>query len=870
MANDMLIKASFLLSILLTLSTSEQILCCENNALLETTGDAILTVFVDANYGQHCNVSSNKGLQQILTILHVVRTLNKYNHIPNVKLGLRIFDTCHDRITVFRQVLRMAVEQSCAPDYEMGILMPSQYGAIMEYLHSYNALRIGIYKERDFTVPMIDILAHYLSTKYKIVDLVHANTESVLDHFLEVTKDAGVCVKRSDRHVNGDRYVNVTETVIVAIGKRNDVQRWLEENEKLRNFGETWILLPLDNTDINDLIPSESYVIKPEIPRFDLGEFSSAGEFLENFNNSANHSPYLLDIGKAVIKLAEVFQDFRKRNCSIDEESSIMTQSSESQTLESQREIRDFDVYEYLHMQPESHLLRYVVTTKMQHEFIDVAFYEIEMPKLRVLPKRTIFEMPGLCLEHLIKNCENCTNFQSRGNKDVVGKNVLKNSFYVPVFLIVIICGILVCCGMIIFIIYYTTAKEILHGNLVFTIVLVLANLFILLTALSFYMTDDYFGAENLNAWKILLTTLAFGLTFSIMLSRALFLALSTGGVFIIHINGYLQSLMALFACGVQIAMSIMYFVLSTMNSAVVIRSLIFLALLGYDIFLLIALFVTCYFIIRIQHNYHEEKYFFGASIGLLVIWVIWLTCFILMQPENRDAVIFFGTVATAYLIIFGVLVPRIYYITHIPKRKDSTGQRFDPVNLLTDSTVNTIIRQELRLQSCSSHDYVYPARESQILRMPSACPNYYGNLSSNSKYFERCRSPNHYEMPTYNNYECYAEMKEIDATYITPRMYVENTEFLATNNVIYAQPKIYKSQRISLEERSNTETTCNRDNSSPISKQHIEMYSIRYTSPTNMVRERRIDEEEIEEEEEKEEDENDEEDEGASRITRL
>jgi len=137
------------------------------------------------------------------------------------------------------------------------------------------------------------------------------------------------------------------------------------------------------------------------------------------------------------------------------------------------------------------------------------------------------------------------------------------------------------CCSMIIFIVYYTTIKEILQSNLVFTIVLILATLFILLTALPFCVTDDYFGAENLNAWKILLTTLVFGLTFSIMLSRALFLALSTGGVFIIHINGYLQSLMTLFAYGVQIAMSVMYFVLSTMNSAVVIRSLIFIVLLG-------------------------------------------------------------------------------------------------------------------------------------------------------------------------------------------------------------------------------------------------------------------------------------------------
>lgn len=117
----------------------------------------------------------------------------------------------------------------------------------------------------------------------------------------------------------------------------------------------------------------------------------------------------------------------------------------------------------------------------------------------------------------------------------------------------------------------------------------------------------------------------------------------------------------------------------------------------GYDIFLLIALFVASYFIIRIQHNYHEGKYFFGTAIGLLVIWIIWLTCFMLMQPENRDAIVFFGTVATAYLIIFGVLIPRIYYITHTPKRKDS-GQRFDPINLLTDSTVNTIVRQVRKL----------------------------------------------------------------------------------------------------------------------------------------------------------------------------
>ncbi|XP_011871669.1 PREDICTED: uncharacterized protein LOC105564127 isoform X2 [Vollenhovia emeryi] len=775
--------------------------------------------------------------------------------------GLRIFDTCHDRITVFRRVLRVAVEQSCAPDYEMGVLVPSQYGHVIDYLRDHGGLPIGVYEERDFTVAVIDILAHYLSARYETVDLVRTSADSVLDRFLEVTKDAGVCVKRSDRRVNGDRYANVTETVIVAIGERNDVLRWLGENEESRGSRETWLLLPLDNSDIDDLIPFGSYVIKPEIPRFDLGEFSSAGEFPENSDNSANHSPYLLDIGKAVIELAEVFQDVRRRSWPIDnEESSVVTQSPETG-----REIRDLDVYEVLHMQPRAHAVRYVVATKMRHELIDVAFYEIEVSKLRVLPKRTMSGKPGLCLEHLAGNCENCTNFQGRSDDvtkvDVVGKSVLKNSVYVPVFLIVIVCGTFACCVMAILIVHRFASEEILDGNPTLTIVLVLANLFTLLTALPFCVTDNYFGAESLNAWKILLTTLAFGLTFSIMLSRALFLALSTGGVFVIHINGYLQSLMALFMYGVQIAVSVMFFVLSAMNSAMVARSLIFVALLGYDIFLLIGLFAACYFIVRTQRNYYEGKCFFGSAVGLLIIWATWLMCFTLMQPENRDATVFFGIIATAYLIIFGVLIPRIYYmVTHTPRIKEPE-QKIDPVNLPTDSIVNTIVRQ-----SRSSYDYVPPTRESQVLRVPAAYPNYYGNSSPNSKYRERYGSPNHREMPVYNNCQCHAEMKEIDAAYATPQVYIESTKSLATNGVIYAQPRIYKSRRIILGERSNAEITCNRANSSPSpGRLHVEMYPMRYASPTNMARERRIDNEE-----EDEEDEKDQEDECASRVTRF
>lgn len=111
----------------------------------------------------------------------------------------------------------------------------------------------------------------------------------------------------------------------------------------------------------------------------------------------------------------------------------------------------------------------------------------------------------------------------------------------------------------------------------------------------------------------------------------------------------------------------------------------------GYDIFLLISLFIVSCFITKIQRNYYEGKYFFVTAISLLVVWAIWLICFMLIQPENRDTVVSFGIIGTAYSIIFGTLMPKIYYmITHLSKRKD-LRQRFSPVNLPTNSIVKQV-----------------------------------------------------------------------------------------------------------------------------------------------------------------------------------
>lgn len=333
------------------------------------------------------------------------------------------------------------------------------------------------------------------------------------------------------------------------------------------------------------------------------------------------------------------------------------------------------------------------------------------------------------------------------------------------------------------------------------------------------------------------MTTLAFGLLFSVMLSRALFLAFSTGGVFTTHINGYLQGLMVFFVFAVQIAISTSYFLLSTLESAVVVRSLTFIALLGYNIFLLTMLFIVCCFIAHIQRNYHEGKCFFATAIGLVVAWAIWVTCFILMEPETRDTVVCFGILATAYLIIVGILIPRTYYMLTYMSRGIDFGPRYDPTDVTSDSRANALSRQ-----SRPFYDYVHPTAIGSTgnLQAPSLYPNYYGSSSPNPRPLGRFRSPDPRRTPGYNNYGFRPEMREIENSYGVPRVCVENIDPQSSpierSNIdsAYALPKCQrKKKKLILEEKECIETDVYVEGRlSPGRRQHDEAYPSRSASP--------------------------------------
>ncbi|XP_043485302.1 protein bride of sevenless isoform X2 [Leptopilina heterotoma] len=815
---NMIVLIFLILNSLYGFSAIENVTCLKKNTFLETKGNAVISVFVDANYGPQCNDSSIKGHQQVSTALKVIETLNKNSFVPGMTIGVNFYDTCEDKMHVYKQILTIGANSECTLEYNMGILIADNYKTTLEPFKQYGLLPIINYKMENLTNPLIDILVHFLTTKYETIDLVLATSPYVLGRFLDVSKDNGLCVKS---YLGFSEMGNsTTERVIVALGGKEEIQSWISQSDNERNgVRETWIVLPIDDSILDDVLPEGSFVINTEAFTSSQQGASSSSHLGGTTSKSLIHSPYLLSIGKAIIEVAHVLQRLREASCPPPPPSSTSSSSSHGNhcTLprfdpNTREDLSNTETYDILQIPHKSQYLKYIIQQNINHEYFPIATYRINSESHKIQPQKILTKLTRLCTKQDSVNCQKCANFQERSAHGLVkigiDGSILKSGVWIPIYLTIMVSGTFACIVIFLFILYRYFVDESLDGNPFLTLILILGTIFMLQTILPFCMDDEYMGAVHLNSRKIFISTLAFGLIFSIMLSRAFFLAFSVGGIFTVHINGYLQSLMVFFMFGVQVVISTMYFALGANDPSEVLRSPSFIGLLGYDIFLLACLLIVSCFITQIQRNYNEGKCFFATVIGILIVWTIWVTCFILMDASVRDIIVCFGIIATAYLIIIGILIPRTYYMVTHSSRDKNFGPRFDPTDLGPDPRMNTMARQALDFQSRHPfYEYVRPSVDgisnAGNFRIPMY-PNCYGSVSPYlTQPIRNNRSPTeHQRTPGYNNYGFHPEMREVENAYVVPRVCIENTEFfnLGSQESIRAETKsrreLYKRQK--------------------------------------------------------------------------
>ncbi|XP_057332187.1 protein bride of sevenless [Microplitis mediator] len=764
--------------------------CIRNHTILETSGDAILTVFVDIYHGESCNETSSKGFQELTTALYVTSTLNKNDYIPGISLGLKIIDTCRDSATVARESLIIATE--CPEVYSLGILVPFHYHGVLEPISSYTDLSITFYGSQ--IIPSINMGLDFITRNFHTIDLLLTDSTSTSEIFLNQSQFLDVCIKSYD---DISRVEDDQEATIVILGDEFFIRSWLEV-ERI-NVIKTWIIIPLDDSDVTDIVPLGSYVLMPEARVLHPADSDSSADEIKI------PVPMIFSLGSPLIGIADLFSSLQVSNCT----EACVLPSFDSKLVP---EVPGSRVIEALNLDLESNSMKWGFYQRLDpaDQLQQVLEYQVAVDSFKIRPgkNRPRVKVPKNGTHFCEDQSQLCECINKKKSQPFPKTTEAPDESHYQVFILIdpwaiiflifVAFGALICLCICGFILYRFIIDEFMDGNPLLTFILIIGTISMLMSVVIFCLSDNTADHEYLNSFKILAATISMGFVLSIMLARTFFLAFSTKGVFSSHINGYLQTVMAFFINAVQVAVSGVFFLVNRKNSQEVLSSYQFIALSSYNIFLLVTLLVMCALVYTIPRNYREGRCFLFTSLGLLGVWIIWISTFFLVPPSWRETIIAIALITTSYTLISGLILKVFYILTHIERQND-----------IRSPFENSEFRSEPRRRSFRQsrrpfHDYVLPMEGVRNQARLQTQQNFYGNSSPGNRSVSDNVGNNyghgqnghghghdgHGNVKTigFNNYG-YSDMHETENHYVVPKVCIQNPVSRKKVDVNYAQP---------------------------------------------------------------------------------
>lgn len=346
-------------------------------------------------------------------------------------------------------------------------------------------------------------------------------------------------------------------------------------------------------------------------------------------------------------------------------------------------------------------LVSYILKTLQMDDYFDgyTVFYKIpdettfyeHYGSFKVINEKWTFESeelnnsnPTVCRNIPSDNstgmdCSYCSNFEDiyrQYFEDLMRRQTMRNMVewrsesWVAAIASVSMVGVVCSIAIAIFILVRICKRDILEGNPCFSFLLILSIIFTYASILpfSFHVVDDHhFYKGIICAARLFGTSLSYALLFSIMLARNFMLATcDQDGGFMSHVNGYHQSVLCFFIAAVQIGLSVQFWVVNWRflpedQCTTMTNGNLFILSFCYDMFLLILLVLTSPFVFRSKRNYHEGGYFAAGSILCLLVWIGWVTGFIIFPQEYNDIFVASGLCATASVLLVTIFIPRTY-----------------------------------------------------------------------------------------------------------------------------------------------------------------------------------------------------------------
>lgn len=462
----------------------------------------------------------------------------------------------------------MLASIECPESYSLGLLVPLHYQEVLSPLASFAELPVTYYS--SLLIPKVSIALDFLTRSFPEVDLLLTDSISTLDLFMNQSQSLNLCIKSVDNVAQLED--NLAGTIVLS-GPESFIRSWISEASL-----KTWVIIPLDDSDVEDILPPGSFILAPETRILQPADSESEEDQIRI------PVPMITSLGKPLVGIAELLSSLKGPNCS----ESCTLPAFDAKLVPSVTSSRVLGL-----LGIESQRTKWTVFQKTESEetLKQILSYEIDdSAQIRPLKvkSRPRNQTKVICEDSGQARTCSCINKPrirtteppAAGNYEVF---VLIDAWCI-IFLVLAAFGALLCLCVALFVGYRLIVDEFMDGNPVLTLVLIVGTVSMLGSVVVFCLVDND-DQEVLNKWKIFSATVSTGFVFSLMLARSFFLAFSTKGVFSSHINGYLQAIMAFFVNSVQLAISTVFFLVNDSRSQDVLSSYQFVALSGKLVF---------------------------------------------------------------------------------------------------------------------------------------------------------------------------------------------------------------------------------------------------------------------------------------------
>ncbi|KAJ8920169.1 hypothetical protein NQ315_011830 [Exocentrus adspersus] len=631
--------------------------------IFSSEGDVYVAVILD---GDSCRNSTTDLIPYRLQTLasSAVWTTHRLNFLQvltPLKLGFDVYEACTES-DYYKIIFDLYQEEEAGSKYLLGVVTdgnPSE--KVSQFCEVLDVRILSSYKYQGNLVRASVKVLSSLGWAGNVTVL--APDDNLLREFYRYSKKEFVCVKDCLVYGNDCPATLNTTNPFLFFGNGDDIKQFVKnQNFEDNPEGEIGLFVPLDGTVPLDLPEGSYVVVPPHSPP------STTYKKPENILPT----PLLFDLTKPMLlyaKNAEAFiathcnDTLYKLNCLRNKYDKnyhpyLITPSTIMEMLKIEP-LRPSFVYDVFRVENETSPKK----NYLFQPFTKIFTYNIFDGNLTILDQS--FETNT---STAVEATEKCLSYFSKRNYRIIAANEtdshvlnFRSESWVFAFLSLSLLGVLFCISVLVFLLLAIFRRDILEGNPILTLSLLLAVMLLFCSVLPFSLEYNKQTQHHLCIARALATTLGYATVFSLVLSRCILLATAAKEIgFMSHIAGPVQAFLCLFIFGVQAALNLQ--IIGKCYD--IFKGYSFLYLMSYNVMLLLLLLCLCPLMYKSQRNYREGKYFTIAVVLTTITWSVWMPCYAFLGDQWKEPVLCSGMVCTAGIFLGAVFIPRTYLMT--------------------------------------------------------------------------------------------------------------------------------------------------------------------------------------------------------------